>query len=532
MGFRGSLHPYQGEAVDRFLKRKSLLLAYGPGTGKTVMAIAAAEKLLDSGEVRQVLVLCPASLKYQWRDKILQFTTPDRAVMVIDGTKEQRLAQFCEPAGITGPPDYIIHSYDSVIHDYDLILTLSCEMVILDEATAIKSFKAQRSKRIKKMFRHTSYRLALTATPIENRPEELYSIMQWVDDTVLGRYDLFDKAYVSRHAKGWIRGYKNLDVLRGRLERTGAVARKTRYDSDVRPYLPDVDEDSWTVPMDAKVFKCYQMMAKDMIKQMDESPFVAVKADLRGRMTSPDESTPDGKLMAMYMCTEMLLDHPRLLEWSAVQYEKDDDHGSAYANYIWKSGALDDLLTSNKLDLLMEKIDDLMLEEDSKIIVVSKYKYMLHLIGRALEMRDNFSFIDFNGDMSAKDRAFRISRFSSDPECRILLTSYAGGYGLDLYMADCLINYDLPWSAGMQDQINSRHIRASSEFDKVYIRNLITDDSVEGRKLRILERKGRIARNVLDSTEGETKIAVDDEVLRKHLEEVLTRRPSRGKIDG
>lgn len=488
------------------------------------MAIAAAEKLLNSGEVRQVLILCPASLKYQWRDKIFQFTSPDRSVLVIDGTKDQRLAQFCEPAELPGPPEYIVHSYDSVIHDYDLMLTLSCEMVILDEATAIKSFKAQRSKRIKKMYKDVPYRLALTATPIENRPEELFSIMQWVDGTVLGRYDLFDKAYIRRHPKGWITGYKNLDVLRGRLGR--AISRKTRFDSDVRPYLPDVDEGFWTVPMDPAIFKAYKVIAKDMLTQLNESPFTAAKVDLRGKITSPDESSPDGKLMAMYMCAEMLLDHPELIHWSAREYEKDSPYGSAYAHYLSGSGLIPVNYTVPKELVLLDKVKEILSEPGSKTIIVSQYKYMLNLLSMFLP----FDTVIFNGDLNAKQKDAVIKEFTNNPECRILLTSYAGGYGLDLYMADYLINYDLPWSAGKQDQINSRHIRASSEFDKVYVRNLITEDSVESRKLRILERKNKIAGHVLDGKEGETNVQTDDDFLRKHLEDVLTRRPGRGKI--
>src|SRR5882724_7357718 len=154
MTFLGVLHPYQEEAVDRFINRRSLLIAYGCGTGKTVMAIAAAEKLMNLGEVRQVLILCPASLKYQWAEKIRQFT--DSPLLIVDGTKVQRsnIYEFARTTDIR----YVICSYESVLYDYDEMLCVNPDMVICDEVSAIKSFKAKKSKRVKKMLK-SRYRM-------------------------------------------------------------------------------------------------------------------------------------------------------------------------------------------------------------------------------------------------------------------------------------------------------------------------------------------------------------------------------------
>ena len=187
---------------------------------------------------------------------------------------------------------------------------------------------------MKKLFK-AKYRLGLTATPIENRPEELYSIMQWVDDTVLGRYDLFEKAYITRNRRGWVTDYKNLDVLRKRMG--DALARKTRHDPDVRPYLPDVDEGNWTVQLDAKTLNVYKYIAADMLSQIEEySSKYNDSINMNNVVPGFDETTPDGKLMAMYMCMEMLLDYPDLIWWSATEYEKDSPNGSAYAHQLWK----------------------------------------------------------------------------------------------------------------------------------------------------------------------------------------------------
>lgn len=512
MAFTGKLHQYQEEALERFISRKSLLLAYGCGTGKTVISIAAAEELRNQHKITRILVLCPASLKYQWAEKIHEFTKyPREVVMIIDGDKKRREEQYAIMPLLS--PVYVIAGYDCVISDYEHLWVISADMVICDEISAIKSFKAIRAKRVKKLFK-AEYRFGLTATPIENRPEELYSIMQWVDDSVLGRYDLFERAYIQRNRRGWVTSYKNLDVMHSRMG--DALARKTRFDPDVRPYLPDVDEGTWTVAMNPETLSVYKIIAKDMLDEQSKANFGDI--DVAAMYGGFDETTPPGKLMAMYMCMEMLLDHPDLIVWSAKEYEKDSPYGSAYAYSLWQSGVLDTVTDSSKLQELQDHTSRILLDPDSKIIIFSKYKYMLDI------MQDNLSYagIKFTGDMSAKEKDQVIRVFLNDPNCRMLFSSHAGGYGLDLNKADYLVNYDLPWSFGAQDQMNSRHIRVSSDFSKVYIRNMITDGTVEERKLRTLNRKRQISDTVVDGHDV-SSIPLDDDFLGDHLRNILTK---------
>jgi SNF2 family DNA or RNA helicase len=509
--FKGRLHPYQLEPVQRFTDRGSLLLAFGCGTGKTVIAIAAAEQLMTEGYVSCCLVICPASLKYQWADKIKEFTTSP--VLVIDGDKSYRRDQYSRCL-FYNDVSYIIVSYDSVLYDYEQLAKIRPDMVVCDEITAIKSFKAQRSKKIKKLFKDVPYRLGLTATPIENRPEELYSIMQWVDDSVLGRYDLFEKTYVTRNSRKWVTGYKNLDVLHDRMGTS--LSRKTRHDPEVRPYLPDVDTGNWEVPMSPEVRAIYRVIAADMVTELEELKNFG-EVDVSAYYSGVDESAPPGKLMAMHMCMEMLLNHPDLLIWSGQEYGKPDtEFGCAYAYNIWQSGYLDTVTESAKMKYLLRKLDELLSDAGSKVIIFSKYKFMLQLIADVLPCKS----VTFHGDMNAKQKERAKEIFRTDPDCLVFLSSYAGGYGQDLYMADYLVNYDLPWSFGQQDQINSRHVRVSSEFDKVYVRNLITDNSIEGRKLRMLNRKRVMSDTVIDGG-SVSDVATDNDLLRNHLENFL-----------
>lgn len=488
--FTGKLHPYQTEPVEKFLQRENLLVAYEMGLGKTVIAIAAAEELLNQGKIGLCLIVCPASLKFQWQQRILEFTDrPSFECIVIDGIPSKREIQYATIP--TAVPRYIIISYDTVIIDSKQVSKLRPGMVVLDEATAIKTFRAKRTKQIKKLLK-SPYRLALTGTPIENRPDEIFSIMQWVDESVLGRYDLFDRAYITRNRYGWPVSYKNLPVLKTRLG--DALCRKSRLSEEVYPYLPEVEEDEWYISIDNATLNLYKYISGDVLEELGKLEHTG-GFDAERYYSGFDESTPSGKVMGMYMCLQMLMDHPDLIIYSAQLYEQGEkDKGSGYAYNLWQSGHLDSVLETPKLDYLMDKLDGLLAFDDSKIIIFSEYRNMLDIIADRLDC----GYVKFHGGMDAKAKNSAYCTFRDDPECRVFLSSNAGAYGVDMSMANYLINYDIPWSAGQADQRNGRHVRASSEFDKVFIRNMIVKGSVEERKLRILRRKRALASSVLD----------------------------------
>lgn len=511
MAFLGTLYPYQEPTVSALISRGNLLLAFGAGLGKTACSLAAAEKLMEEEQVALCLIICPASLKYQWQDKIKEFT--NTKVIVVDGDKDTRDNEYDT---WHKSAYYLIISYDYVILD-EQVAHINPDMVILDEASAIKSFRTQRSKKIKKLFKDTPYRLALTATPIENKPDELFSIMQFTDSSVLGRYDLFDKAYIVRNKNGWVTSYKNLDILHQRLG--DAMIRKSRTDPDVRDFMPDVDTLDWTVPMSPEVAKVYASIARDMLTELSKvasSPHTTV--DLGKYLRGIDESTPPGRLMAMHMCLEMMLCHPSVVYNSAANYLLDRPEGSEYAYLLSVSEDFCDIpLSSQKLVTLKSKLLEILEDPAAKVLIYSKYKFMLEILRKELP----YSSVLFTGDMSAKEKDAAKKKFAEDAEIRLFLSSYAGGYGLDMNMATHLINYDLPWSFGQQDQINNRHVRASSAFYKVYVHNLITENSIEERKQRMLERKRRMSELAVDGASGDSSVALDADFLRTHLTQFL-----------
>lgn len=527
------LYPYQREAYEKFIERGDLLVAYEMGLGKTPIAIACAEELMGE-EIETCLIVCPANLRWQWAQAIAKFTDVDtvekkvkdqtitvpwsRWCTVIDGTPKVRkeLYDGIRLAGKWGP-DYIIMSYETVVNDWNFVRKIKPGMVVLDEATAIKSFKAKRTKKIKQLT--APFRVALTGTPIENRPEELYSIMQWVDKDVLGRYDLFDKAYVVRNRFGGVLRYKNLGVLHQRLGI--AMSRRTRLDPAVAPYLPEVDAGIWEVPLDPGSRGIHNRIAKDLLGELavlaGSFEEFSIDAHYSGGI---NESTKAGKVMAMQQALEMFLDHPELVVRSARDFnDPDSKRGSKYAAQLVESGALDHLPPARKLEMLVSELNIILGFHKNKIIIFTKYVYMLTLIEEALDVQ----CVQYHGQMDASAKSAAVAKFTSDPETRVFLSSHAGAYGTDLYMANYLINYDLPWSSGKADQINGRHVRASSEFTNVFVRDMVTTGTVEQRKHNMLTFKRNIAGAVLDATGQDEygRVENDVETLTSYLQESL-----------
>ena len=198
--------------------RQKMLVAYEMGLGKTCMTIAALEKLKENKTLtKPTLVIALSSLKYQWQKEINKFS--DDYASVIDGSKtarEQRWQRDMEWEQHTG---YIIANYETIVADWDIIKDYEWGAVVCDEATAIKGFRSKRAKAVKKLGSKIPIRFALTGTPIENgRPEEVYSIMQFVDDGLLGRFDLFDQTFIVRNHFGGVQRYRNLPIFHEKMK--------------------------------------------------------------------------------------------------------------------------------------------------------------------------------------------------------------------------------------------------------------------------------------------------------------------------
>lgn len=510
MTFNGTLWEYQQDAKDRMVDRGQMLLGVVMGGGKTVITLAALEELHDQGEVDRCLVVVPASLKFQWLREIAKFT--DAKATVIDGSPAQREKAWRMSIGSR----YVIVNPETLVNDQKFMGTFGA--MIIDEATMIKNRTSKRSKLLKRIGKTIHYRYALTGQPIENRPEELFSIMEFVDKDVLGTFTLFDSTFIRRDHWGKAVKYVNLPVMFKAMQ--DCMVRKTR--EDIADQLPKIIHTVVPVAFDPKGAEAYRRISHDLLAQLSA---VMRKGgggfSLFAHYNGGEDNEAQGQIMARLTILRMLCDNPALVTGSSADYKNPaTTMGSAYASDIVDEGWMSGVAKSPKLDAVVEFIEEVLSEDPkNKVVLFSFFKKNLRLIQEATaHMTDSVLFM---GGMSAEDRDKAKQKFGNDPKCRLFLSSDAGGYGVDLPMANFLISYDLPWSSGKLEQREARIIRLSSTFPHVNIVSFVMQGSIEERQYEMLMHKRAVNEAFVDGKHQDDQgaMTIDVSTLTTFLKE-------------
>lgn len=524
MSFKGELREYQKAAASLIVNRERCLLALDLGTGKTVVSIAAMEELLDKGEIKCALLIMSSSLTKQWEERLRQFTDrPIESILLVDGSTAPKKRQSLYQSALTTSPSYLIMGIRQVVADLEWVKKINPDLVLVDEVTSIKNFSTQQTKAIKKLT--PRYRVGLTAEPIENgKAEELFSIMQWIDPDVLGHWQSFDMRYIERNKYNMVTGYANMDELNERLME--ACISKRRDDPDVAEFMPTVEEYNVYVEMDSETELVYRGIARELLQALYSAgprDYVDIERAYgeRNGKDSRDGGHELGPITSRLLALHLLLDDPSVLEASARAYDDPEtDSGSRYANGLWKAGRLPpDGSHGAKLEAAIQLVHEYMEEPEHKVIIFARFKSILRTLAEELK---EYGPVLFTGELNGEQRGQAISAFTNDDNVRLFLSSDAGGYGVDLFRASHLINYDLPQSSGTFKQRNGRHVRASSTFRTVFIDNLIVKGSVEEYQLARLNYKARVSNAVLTGmSDPDGKVTNEVKSLTRFLEDYL-----------
>jgi SNF2 family DNA or RNA helicase len=499
-------------------RRGNQLLAIVMGGGKTLTALAVIESMHDEGRVRSGLVLAGLSLQFQWYDMIRRET--QATVQVINGSKAERAFQYKWMHRFR----YNIISYQTLVNDLAMIThRRKPDFVIADEATAIKGFTSQRSRTVKALGKQINVRFALTGQPIENKPEELYSIMEFVDPAVLGPFPAFDRTFITRDVFGRPTRYKNMPLLQATIG--DAMLRRSR--DDIKEYLPAiVTKEEW-VPLVGPAQRLYQYIAADALNLLEQmlSNGMATGWNILsayGRAEDQGGNAMRGELMSRLLCMRLLCCHPKLLSMSADNFDDPEARsGSRYAAWLKENGHLRGLGTradDTKLDecvrMVMESLSE---DPKNKIVVYSFFKPMIAMLKARIEGKLRKPVAVITGDHTQLQRRQALARFSKHTP--VLLSSDAGQYGVDLPYANYLMSYDLPWSAGAYAQRVARIDRTSSQFPHVTVMTLLTRGTIEERQFAMLRQKGMVAGAWLDGQNIDAKggLTLSLESLRQFL---------------
>lgn len=509
MTFVGTLRPYQAEAVDRMVERGRMLVAMTQGSGKTPTTICAVERLNEEfDDTLCCVVLASSALRYQWRDSISQFTggkvdekghwTGGADVVVIDGTQDKRIKLY--ERAMSDAPHYILLGYEQVISDYDWVRKIPMDILVMDEVSMLKSPAAQRSQAVKTL--DATFKFGLTGTPIENgKPDELFSIMEAIDPTVLGDPEMYERTFVVRGPAGFVKGWRNLPTLHKTI--SNAMIRVQRDDPAVAEWMPkQVAPRTHLVTADSATANLYDLISCDLQADLQLAVQSASRFDLAalysGSQVGGDEIT--GAIASKIAVMRMLLTSPSILRASAVKFEETAhakrQQGSGYAFELLDQGLLDNLSdVGQKMRKVITRLDRILDSADeNKIVVFSFFKGALQVLA------DEFpgEAVQFHGGMNASQKADAKRKFQYDPDVRLFLSSDAGGYGVDLPQANWLINVDLPFSKGKSDQRNSRHDRSSSLHSEIHTETFLVAGSIEEFYASRLDAKGGVARAIID----------------------------------
>lgn len=517
-----ALRPYQVEAVERIVDRRSLLLALTMGAGKTAASIAAIRQLRRERVVSHGLVLALKSTKWQWEREIAKWD-PRATVQVVDGDRMARTRAIRRSQNF----NYNILHYECLLNDWEVIGThLPVDFIIADEITMLKGFRAKRTRRAKMLGKLATVRIGLTGQPVENKPEELFSEMEWVDDEVLGPFGKFDRVFIDRDRWGRPLRYKNLRLIEERLG--PAMYRKSR--EDISEWLPEMIEIEVPVPLEPEHMSLHDFIKDDLSKAID----AALAAGIGGGSFNVQahygraegrKSEAMGQVMSRMLAMRMLSSHPALLKISADNFDSElSAAGSQYASELRTKGLLDNLPAEHaKLDMLVEMVLEI-LEEDPrhKVVCFSFFRPMLQIIAKELTgpLRDLGGYLTIlTGDTTGPDRDKRIQSFNTDPNHRVFLSSDAGAYGVDLNQGSHLICYDLPWSGGALAQRISRIDRTNSAFKSILISFMYGAGTIEERMFRMLTQKRKVARAFVDGDfDPSGMLKLDLESLREFLD--------------
>jgi hypothetical protein len=242
------LFPYQREGMLHLAFTERALLADEMGLGKTIQAIAGCALLHRLGKASRVLVVTPASLKTEWEEQIQRFT--ELGYQLVYGGRVHRLTAYDTAlhrgAGVPSAryPFFTIVNYEQMLVDaLEVNERLQPDIVVLDEAQRIKNWSTKTTQAIKRL--RSRYAFVLTGTPIENRIDELYSLMGFLNPSLLGPLFRFNREYYELDDRGRPAAYRNLDKLHERIKPHMLRRRKAEVETE----LPERTDTNFFVPL-------------------------------------------------------------------------------------------------------------------------------------------------------------------------------------------------------------------------------------------------------------------------------------------
>jgi SNF2 family DNA or RNA helicase len=452
--FRGKLRPYQEDGLSwlSFLSNWKLgaCLADDMGLGKTIQVLALLLDLEERNELdRPFLLICPTSVVGNWRKEAERFA-PSLKVLVHHGLDRHEGEIFEREAS---RHHLVVSTYSLVHRDLAQLHAVSWGGLVLDEAQNIKNPQAKQTKALRQL--EAPRRIALTGTPVENRLQELWSIMEFLNPGYLG-----SEAFFRRHYALPIERYRDKEATQA-LRRLVApfVLRRVKTDPHVIKDLPTKNEMKVYCTLTEEQATLYQAVVTESLQKIDATEGIGRK----------------GEVLAALTRLKQICNHP-------AHFLSD---GSSLAG------------RSGKLARLSEMLDEVLSEND-RALVFTQYAEMGKLIQKYIRDALSVDVIFLHGAVPAADRDEMISRFQSASGPPVFVLSLrAGGFGLNLTEARHVFHFDRWWNPAVEDQATDRAFRIG-QTRSVAVYKFICAGTVEERVDEMSERKKQLAESIIE----------------------------------
>ncbi len=457
-GFTGTLRPYQlrGYSWLAFLGRWGLgaCLADDMGLGKTIQTLALIERDRELGSTRPVLLICPTSVLNNWRKEASRFT-PGLRVLVHHGPGRSRGEAFAREARRHG---LVISSYQLLARDLDTLTEVDWGGIVLDEAQNIKNPETLPARAARAL--QGGYRIALTGTPVENHVGELWSIMEFLNPSLLGTEGAFHRRFLVP-----IQAARDPDAGERLRRLTGPfILRRLKTDRSIISDLPE--------KLEANVY-C-------LLTREQASLYASVVDETQRALAGAEGIRRRGLVLATISKLKQVCNHP--------------------AQFLGDNSRIDG--RSGKLQRLTEMVEEVVLAGE-RALVFSQFAEMGSMIQRHLQSTLGREALFLHGGVARRQRDEMVERFQDEGSAPAIfvLSLKAGGTGLNLTAANHVFHFDRWWNPAVENQATDRAFRIG-QSRHVQVHRFVCSGTLEERIDEIIERKREVADLVVGTGEG------------------------------
>jgi SNF2 family DNA or RNA helicase len=471
--FHGELRPYQRRGMSwlSFLERWGLgaCLADDMGLGKTIQFIAFLLHLKEEEALEKpTLLVCPTSVLGNWEREVKKFA-PNLKVLQYHGDKRPKGKTF---KTAVKDKNIVITSYSLVHRDLSSLQDVSWQIIALDEAQNIKNAESKQSQAVRKL--EPDFRIALTGTPVENRLQELWSIMDFLNPGYLGNKQFFQRRFAMPIEK--YGDTSSLSQLRSLVQ--PFILRRLKTDRDIIQDLPEKQEMTVFCGLTPEQAKLYQKVVEDSLAEIDDAE------GLQRR----------GMILSLLVKLKQICNHP--------------------AQYLKKKKL--EQYDSAKLQRLDEMLEEVILNGD-RALIFTQFAEWGKLLKPHLEEKLNRETLFLYGSTTKKQREEMIDRFQHDPQAPpvMILSLKAGGVGLNLTRANHVFHFDRWWNPAVENQATDRVFRIG-QTKNVQVHKFVCTGTLEEKIHDMIESKKQLAEQVVGAGE-EWLTEMDTDQLRNLL---------------